>query len=165
MNERYDRAEDSRQILLRMVESQRKSLRYTQMTCLFLALLLTAVLGLLACVMPSAMGTLRRLDSSLQGVDAMVGSINTMVSNVNAAAGDGENVSDAITSVSDAAASFQETMESFNGAISTLNGAASSVNEAMTKLNGIDFQVLNQAISDLAAAAEPLRQFSALFSR
>lgn len=142
---------DSETDLLReLIAVQKKSLRASRLA-LSLCVLALLVLG---AVLPSAVGTMRRVDASMKKLDAISQNVEsvvgraeeamTRIGDVLSAAGDGASLSDSMESLREGMSSFQE---------------------VMGKLNSIDFAALNQAVSDLSNAAAPLRQFSGLFGR
>ena len=142
--------ESENALLLELIAIQKKSLRASRLA-LFLCVVLLLVLS---AVLPAALGTMRQMDASMKKLDTISRSVEsiigraeeamTQIGSILSAAGDGTNLSNSMESFQDGMLSFQE---------------------VMGKLNSIDFDALNQAISDFSNAAAPLRQFSGLFGR
>ena len=142
-----------RELLEKLWKSQKQTLFYTRLVCLFLLLIIAA--GAFAAVWygPSVLETVRHTESSLRKVDGIFASVSALT---------GENgalMADVMETLSELdAASMGETLDKLNGLdMETLNAAMEQLqkldfekmNAAMESLDGMDLDRLNEVMEEL----------------
>lgn len=130
-----NRTED-RELLAELLRYEKKEVRHARISS-FASIVLAAVLVVaVAVTVPRAVETVRHAEETLSQVDAFLEETDGLVEEVHTLV---ENTNAVIVNNTDA------------------------VTEAVTKLNGVDFDSLNQAIQDLADAVAPLARVGRIF--
>ena len=147
---------EMREFMERMEESNRQQALFAKLQCLFSVIaaacciaILVAVLGIL----PQVKNTVKQVDAVLTNVETVSGQLAE--TNVSAVMDNLEDVT-AQLAEADLGGMAEEVGE-------LVHTSQSSVEEALAKLNEIDLETLNKAISDLAAVVEPLANFFGRF--
>ncbi len=126
-----------------LLKKQEKMLRITRLSGL--AVLALAVTIVIACVIlvPKAVNTMLQIETLAQEASVLVENANTTLEGIDAMS-----------------AEIQTAADGINGLV---EDNSSVLTESMTKLNSIDFEGLNKAITDLGAVVEPMARFFGKF--
>ncbi len=126
-----------------LLKKQEKMLRITRLSGL--AVLALAVTIVIACVIlvPKAVNTMLQIETLAQEASVLVENANTTLEGIDAMS-----------------AEIQTAADGINGLV---EDNSSVLTESMTKLNSIDFEGLNKAITDLGAVVEPMARFFSKF--
>lgn len=118
---------------------QKKQLFYTRIMCAALVVVALAAVYACAVLIPKATATLNSLDALLESTSVMVEEAKATLDGINVMSADISKAADGINTL------VEENSE--------------TLSDSMSKLNAIDFEGLNQAISDLQAVVEPMANF------
>lgn len=118
---------------------QKKQLFYTRIMCVALVVVAIAAVYACAVLVPKANATLLSLDALLESTSVMVEDAKATLEGINGMSADISKAADGINAL------VEENSE--------------TLSDSMTKLNAIDFEGLNQAISDLQDVVEPMAGF------
>ncbi len=126
-----------------LLKKQEKMLKITRLSGL--AVLALAVAIVIACVIlvPKAVSTMMQIESLAQEASVLVENANTTLEGIDEMSSEIKTAADGI-----------------NGLV---EDNSSVLTESMTKLNSIDFEGLNKAITDLGAVVEPMARFFSKF--
>ena len=126
-----------------LLKKQEKMLKITRLSGL--AVLALAVAIVIACVIlvPKAVRTMMQIESLAQEASVLVENANTTLEGIDEMSSEIKTAADGI-----------------NGLV---EDNSSVLTESMTKLNSIDFEGLNKAITDLGAVVEPMARFFGKF--
>ena len=134
----------SPELLRELITLQKRELRHARFISVLGAVILALLLCAAAVLAPRILNLLNHAEVSLRNIDTLASDATTLVS-----------------SVSDTALEAGQLVHSANALLAE---NTEDVAEALDKLNSVDFQRLNDAIDNLAAAAEPLAKLGRLFS-
>ncbi|MGM9589086.1 MAG: hypothetical protein ACI3V0_02800 [Faecousia sp.] len=132
------------ELLQKIEESNRKQLLYTRIQCV-------AALVAVACFA----GIYFLIKDFLPQISAIITEIPGVVAQMEVVLGNLEQVTQELTTVD-----FSGMIEGVNTLVAT---GQTSLEETVTKLNGIDFEALNQAIVTLTQVVERLSAFLKIF--
>ncbi|MBQ9332724.1 MAG: hypothetical protein IJS12_00125 [Lachnospiraceae bacterium] len=126
-----------------LLKKQEKMLKITRLSGL--AVLALAVAIVIACVIlvPKAVSTMMQIESLAQEASVLV-----------------ENANTTLEGIDEMSAEIKTAADGINGLV---EDNSSVLTESMTKLNSIDFEGLNAAITDLGAVVEPMARFFGKF--
>lgn len=123
-------------LMKELITKGRKQLFYTRILAFALCGLLAAVIIALCIVIPPAVRTINNVDTAVIGATDTLSKADEALDNIN-------TMSVEVTSASKQMNTFIETN-------------SESVTQSMQKLQNVDFDGLNNAISDLEAVVEPM---------
>ena len=126
-----------------LLKKQEKMLKITRLSGL--AVLALAVAIVIACVIlvPKAVSTMMQIESLAQEASVL-----------------GENANTTLEGIDEMSSEIKTAADGINGLV---EDNSSVLTESMTKLNSIDFEGLNKAITDLGAVVEPMARFFGKF--
>lgn len=141
--------------LLRYQKKEAARARISMLTGLVMAAALVLALAL---VVPRTLSTLDHVEGSLAEVDAKVAEAGEMMTEI------GGIVDGVSTMVEGAGGMVEDVGDMVTNTNTLLEQNTGNLTEAIAKLNGVDFDTLNQAIEDLADAVEPLGRLGRMFN-
>ena len=150
---------DDHTLLVELVKSQRQSSTRQMIASIFVVVIALIMAVAVAVIVPKAMSLMSDLQASL-------GQINTLVS----------EAQESVEKIDDMLVEIQPTVDSLGGAIENIDGMVGNLDSMITdnsenlkaaieKMNGIDFDTLNQAIAELEATVQPFANFFGGFGR
>ncbi len=126
-----------------LLKKQEKQLKITRLSGF--AVLALAVALIIACVIlvPKAVSTMHQMEVLAEEASALM-----------------ENANNTLEGIDEMSAEIKTAADGINGLV---EDNSSVLTESMTKLNSIDFEGLNKAITDLGAVVEPMAKFFGKF--
>ena len=142
---------ENQQLMEELLETQRKTLFYARMACVFTGAFLAVLVSVAVILLPEVTRTMNRAQSSLNEIDSMVSSLN-------AAAGEHS------TSLSDVISQLGELdIGRFNETLAKLDSVdLSRLDNVMDVLETVDFERINSAIQQLDGILEPLSRLASV---
>lgn len=148
---------EEKELLKDLLKKQKTQLIYSRISGI--AVLAMAVIILVSCII-----IVPQIVKTLNAVNGIISQAENTINEVDAT----------IASLEDTVASFDTTLDSIETMSGEITTAAEGINglvdnnaevltEAMARINGIDFEGLNSAISDLQAVVDPLARFANKF--
>ena len=128
-----------RELMMELVKSQRKDAMGQRLTAFATMAIFVAVLVALLILVPKVLSILNNIDGTVKKAATAVGQIQTSIGELDAAIADIDTM---VTNVNDLVVTNTD-----------------SLNEAVQKLNNVNFDELNKAISDFADTVEPMANF------
>ena len=133
----------SPELLRQLIALQKRELRHAR----FVSVIAAVVLALLLCaallLAPRVLNLLSHAERALQDIDVLAADASALVGSVTGTATEAERLVDSANAL--------------------LADNTQAVADALEKVNSVDFQRLNTAIDDFAAAVEPLAKLGRLF--
>lgn len=150
--------EFNEQILAKLEKSSRQQALFTKILCVLCAALLVCSLVMTAAVA----GTAKQMMAVVTPMQEVASQVQDVASQVHDMAGQAETIMDNMEAVTQelADADLGTMVENVNV---LTQESQSVVSDAMEKLDAIDIDTLNKAITDLADVVEPLAKVSKLF--
>lgn len=146
-----DEKKELQKLLEQLENSSRKQVRYARLQFLFSLVAASCCILLLFAVV-----------SHIPQLQALTTQIKDMASQLQGLASQAETVMTNLESVSQALAEV-DLSSMVTNVNSLVVSSQDGVKQTMEKLNTIDFEALNQAISNLSAVVEPLAKFFKVF--
>lgn len=134
---------DRDELLEKLVKNSAKQLFYTRVTTLAALILVAVVIACLAVIMPKVTETVENANAILAQASETI----TLV----------DSTLESVTEMSESITTMGTNMDTF------ITENSESIEQIMTKLDGIDFEGLNNAIADLGDVVEPLAEFFGKF--
>lgn len=134
------------ELLKNLLERQNKQLRYSRIMGIALTVMVVILLVVCLILVPEVVNTLGKVNNLIDQADATIAEVDTQLANLDTTFDSLNEMSGEITTAADG----------INGLV---DDNAEVLTEAMGKLNAIDFDGLNQSISDLQSVVEPMANF------
>ena len=137
------------ELLAELLSYQKKEVRHARITAVSVVVLVVLLIAALAVLVPKAVALISHVQDSLTEVDTLVADAGVLIRDsteeINALVGDASVL--------------------IANANSMITDNTEAVSETIRKLNEVDIEKLNKAISDLDAAVEPLANLASIFKR
>ena len=127
-------------LLRELISKERKQLLYTRILAFALCGLLAAVIIALCILVPPAVSMINNINVAVTGATATINKANNAI----------DNIDKMSTEITDATSKMNNLIET----------NSDSLTDAMKKLQNIDFEGLNNAISDLESIVQPLAKLA-----
>ena len=133
------KSESMEELLRQILEADRKEVKYAKRASIFAFGLFVILLVAAVVIVPKVIETLTNIDTIVIQAGSTIEEAGTALDNINEMSG-----------------SITQTSENMNP---MLTDNSESLTDAVEKMNNIDFEGLNQAISDLQDAVGPFASF------
>ena len=176
MNKTENKADYSamseKELLAELLRSQNKSARNSHIAAIAGAVI-ALVIVIAACVLiPKATAALSKIDGLAAEADALVEQADTVLAQTDAAMEQAEKamgeVEKAMKDAEKALGQAQDSLDKIDDMVDGVNTVveqnAKNLTDAMRKLNGIDFDTLNDSIKALYDVLTPIQNFFGIFS-
>ena len=128
-----------RELMIELIESQRKDALGQKITAVGTVALFAAVLVALVILVPRVITLLNDVNVAVKNADTMIAQIQGSITELDTAVAD---IDQMVTNANDLVVTNTD-----------------SLNDAVQKINNINFEELNKAISDFSDTVEPLANF------
>ena len=136
-------------ILAELLSYQKKEVRHARIITVCGIVLAVLLLIALVSIVPKTLTVFNHVQESLTRVDELVADAGTLIQ-------------DSTAQINQLVGDAAELIDNTNTMITDNTDA---ITQTVRKLNAVDFEKLNKAISDLDAAIEPLVNFAKMFKR
>ncbi len=141
---------ENNELLSALVREQKKTTLFLKIVAVLMAVLLVTVFLIAAVIVPKMNRTLKQAETVLADAELLAGATGTAL----------EDIPELLSQCQGSLTGIDEMVGNVNDLVENNTEA---ITESIEKLNNVDFETLNQSISELHSILEPIANFFGQF--